>query len=73
MAGFEYKDGCLRCNQCGRLHDPARLDDSSFTGCPCGNNELLDALDGMLELYNGPRDATADSPPQPPAEPGTNR
>ena len=68
MARFEYKDGCLRCNQCGRLYEPDRPDDAGYDRCPCGNGELLDALDGLVELYNGQPGGSVDLP-DPPAQP----
>ena len=73
MARFEYKDGCLRCNQCGRLHEPIQAGDSTIGECPCGNSERLDALDRLVELYNKGLDGSAAPPPEPPAEPGAER
>ncbi|RPJ84134.1 MAG: hypothetical protein EHM13_05625 [Acidobacteria bacterium] len=61
MPGFEYKDGCLLCNQCGRLNDPPDIDVASLAECPCGNSESLEAIEGLIDLFN--------APPKPPARP----
>lgn len=61
MAGFEYKDGCLLCNQCGRLNEPPDVDVATLVECPCGNSESLEAIEELIEIYN--------SPPEPPARP----
>ena len=52
MARFEYKDGCLLCNECGRLNKPPEPDDSGRAECPCGNSESLEAIEELIQLYN---------------------
>jgi hypothetical protein len=56
MARFEYKDGCLLCNQCGRLYEKteAGAPRAEVVECPCGNSETLDAITQLIELYNPP-------------------
>jgi len=54
MAGFEYKDGCLLCNECGRLSSPPDTDGACLAECPCGNSERLDAIESLIDLFNGP-------------------
>ncbi len=54
MPRFEYKDGCLLCNQCGRLYEKTEPGTPELIECPCGNSERLDAIDQIVELYNPP-------------------
>lgn len=53
MAKFGYKDGCLLCNQCGRLYETTPGEEKTGTfECPCGNAEDLDAIQRLIEFYN---------------------
>ncbi len=52
MAKFSYKDGCLLCNQCGQLYEPAPQEGSGKFECPCGNADTLDAIHEIIWLYN---------------------
>ncbi len=61
MAKFEYKDGCLLCNQCGRLYEKDQAPDrDGRIVCPCGNNEQVDALEQVLSIYNAPPKGPSD-------------
>jgi hypothetical protein len=62
MARFEYKDGCLLCNECGRLNTPPAEDESTRAECPCGNSESLEAIEGLIDLYNQPREPDVREP-----------
>jgi hypothetical protein len=56
MPRFEYKDGCLLCNECGRLNKPPDDEESTRAECPCGNSESLDAIAEIVDLYNKPHE-----------------
>lgn len=60
MARFQYKDGCLLCNQCGQLYDTTPpAEESGKFECPCGNAEDLSAIAELIEFYNRPDNQTA--------------
>ena len=62
MKKFGYKDGCVLCNQCGRLYETVPREDSGKFECPCGNAEELDAIHRLVDLYNpAADDGTPDS------------
>ncbi len=65
MPKFGYKDGCLLCNQCGRLNDPPSPDDTAQFECPCGNAEDLSAIQELVEFYNRPPDRGDRAPEKP--------
>jgi len=52
MPKFGYKDGCLLCNQCGRLYEAPEAEDAAKFECPCGNAEDLDAIQRLIDSYN---------------------
>jgi hypothetical protein len=58
MPRFSYKDGCVLCNQCGKLHDPTPQQGTEKFECPCGNADTLDAIERLVELYNPGHDST---------------
>ncbi len=62
MAKFGYKDGCLLCNQCGRLYETTPREETGKFECPCGNAEELDAIRRLTEFYN--RDADRERGPE---------
>jgi hypothetical protein len=59
MARFRYQDGCLLCNQCGRLYETTPPEGSGKFECPCGNAETLDAIHRLMDLYNPATDDRA--------------
>jgi hypothetical protein len=56
MAKLEYKNGCIECNECGRLFDVPLPGDVPELVCPCGNSESLDALDLVTDTFNRERE-----------------
>ncbi len=62
MAKFGYKNGCLQCNQCGRLYEDPIPGEAEKFECPCGNAEDLDAIQRLIEVYNRPPDRVEPEP-----------
>ena len=65
MSKLEYKNGCVECNECGRLFEIPLPGDTPDLVCPCGNSETLDALGLVTDTFNSPSAPEEPSAPKP--------
>jgi len=62
MSKLEYKNGCVACNECGRLFEVPLPGDPPELVCPCGNSETLDALTLVADTFKADEAAPAAPP-----------